>query len=212
MLTRLLALVLLGAATACGAQTPPPSEAYTVGRDYFLIEPSQPTSSGDKIEVIEVFGYSCSHCASFQPLVSTWKAKLSADVSFTYMPAMFGGIWENFARAYYTAETMGILERSHEEMFKAVHLERSITSAADIPAFYAKYGVNAQEFAATMGSFAVNAKAARAQQQVPRYGVSGTPTMVVAGKYRVEPGEINSHERMLQIVDYLVEKERAAKK
>ncbi len=212
MLTRLLALVLLGAATACSAQTAPPAETYTAGKDYFVIEPAQPTSSGDKIEVLEVFGYSCSHCASFEPKIAAWKKTLGADVSFNYMPAMFGGIWETFARAYYTAETMGILDKTHEAMFKAVHVEKTIAAVEDISAFYASHGVNAEEFAATMNSFAVNAKVGRSQQQVPRYGVSSTPTMIVAGKYRIEANAPNTHERMLQVADFLLAKERAAAK
>ncbi|MGQ0801628.1 MAG: thiol:disulfide interchange protein DsbA/DsbL [Pseudomarimonas sp.] len=211
MLTRLLALVLLGVATACSAQTAP-AETFTAGTDYFLIEPSQPTSSGDKIEVLEVFGYSCGHCASFEPKIAAWKKTLADDVSFNYMPAMFGGIWETFARAYYTAETMGILGKTHEAMFKAVHVDKSITAVEDIPAFYAEHGVNAEEFSATMNSFAVNAKVGRSQQQVPRYGVSSTPTMIVAGKYRIEASGPNTHERMLQVADFLLAKERAAAK
>ncbi len=211
MLNRLMALVLLSAATACSAQAPS-AEPYAAGTDYFLIEPAQPTATGDKIEVLEVFGYSCGHCASFQPLIANWKKELAADVAFSYMPAMFGGIWENFARAFYTAETMGILDKTHEDMFKAVHIDKSIQTAEAIPAFYAKYGVNEQEFAATMSSFAVNAKVGRSAQQVPRYGVSGTPTMVVAGKYRIEATGPNSHERMLEVVNFLIEKERASAK
>jgi thiol:disulfide interchange protein DsbA len=212
MLNRLLGLVLLGTTVACGAQAPAPAaEPFQAGVDYYLIEPAQPTSTGDKIEVIEVFGYSCGGCAAFQPLVSNWKKTLPADASFSYMPAMFGGIWENFARAYYTAETMGILDKTHEDMFKVVHVERAIRGAEDIPNFYGRHGVNAEEFAATMNSFAVNAKIGRSQQQVPRYGVSSTPTMIVAGKYRIEVGSSNSHERILEIVDFLIAKERAAK-
>jgi len=211
MLTRLLALVLLGAAIACSAQTAP-AETYTAGKDYFLIEPAQPTSSADKIEVLEIFGYSCSHCASFDPKITAWKKTLGADVAFSYVPAAFGGIWDSFARAYYTAETMGILDKTHAAMFKAVHVEKSITSAEGIPAFYTSHGVNAEEFAATMNSFAVNAKVGRSQQQVPRYGVSSTPTMVVAGKYRIEAVPPNTHERMLLVADFLIAKERAAAK
>lgn len=210
MLTRLMALALLGVATACSAQEPT-AEPFQAGRDYHLIEPAQPTSSGDRIEVIEVFGYSCNACAAFQPLVNEWKKTLAEDVAFSYTPAVFGGIWENFARAYYTAETMGILAKSHDDVFKAVHVDRKVRSAEDIPAIYAAHGVNAQEFAATMNSFAVNAKVARAQQQVPRYGVSSTPTLIVAGKYRIEVGQANSHARMLEIVNFLVARERASK-
>lgn len=211
MLNRLLATALLGiAAAACSAQAPS-AEPFQAGRDYHLIEPAQPTASGERIEVIEVFGYSCNACAAFQPLVNEWKKTFEPDVAFSYTPAMFGGIWENFARAYYTAETMGLLDRTHDDLFKAVHVEHRIRNAADIPAFYAGYGVSTQEFAATMSSFAVNAKVGRSQQQVPRYGVSSTPTLVVAGKYRIEVGQNNSHARMIEIANFLIAKERAAK-
>lgn len=211
MFTRILAVALLGAATACSAQTPAsePAGAFQAGRDYHLIEPAQPTASGERIEVIEVFGYSCGACASFQPLIDEWSAKQADDVAFSYTPAMFGGIWDTFGRAFYTAETMGLLDKTHNDMFKAVHVERRIRTEGDIPAFYTNYGVKADEFAATMNSFAVNAKTARAQQQAPRYGVTSTPTLIVAGKYRVEVGASNSHARMLQVVDQLVAKERA---
>jgi len=213
MFMRLTASVALFLATHCIAQDTV-AEPFRAGVDYHQIEPAQPTSSGDKIEVIEVFGYSCGGCAAFQPHVSTWKGKLADDVSFAYVPAVFGGIWENFARAYFTAETMGILDKTHEEMFKAVHIEKNIRSADEIPAFYARHGISAEDFAATMNSFAVNAKVSRAKQQVPRYGVSSTPTMIVAGKYRIEVGsnQTNTYSRILEIVDFLVAKERAAGK
>jgi thiol:disulfide interchange protein DsbA len=48
---------------------------------------------------------------------------------------------------------------------------------------------------------------------VSAWGIEGTPTMVVAGKYRVQsPGGEDGFEKMLKIVDFLVARERAAKK
>src|SRR5690606_36654359 len=201
--------------TACvaTAQVAATQPAITEGRDYFPIEPAQPTTSDDKIEVVEVFGYSCVHCATLQPFVDAWKPKLADDVEFTYMPAVFGGIWEVYGRAYYTAETMGVLEKTHSDLFKALHVERRpIRSLEDVAAFYGDYGVDPEEFLGTMQSFAVNAKIARATQTVQRYGVEGTPTMVVNGKYRVPAPREGGFERQLQIVDQLVEMERAAAK
>ena len=38
---------------------------WEAGKNYFLIEPPQATTTGDKIEVVEVFSYACPHCNDF---------------------------------------------------------------------------------------------------------------------------------------------------
>lgn len=208
MLLRLFAFALLLAAPYVAAQ---PFEA---GKDYFVIEPAQPTTSGDKIEVIEVFGYSCVHCAHAAPVVTQWRKTLPADVQFVLMPAVFGGVWEAYARAYYAAETLGVVERSHDRLFEVLHTERRpVRNMDDIAAFYGEYGVEKEAFLGALSSFPVNTRIAEAARRVQSYGVEGTPTMVVAGKYRVmSPGGEDGFEKMLRIVDFLIERERAAKK
>ena len=185
---------------------------YTAGVDYIELDSAQTFGNGPGIEVAEVFGYGCIHCANLEPLISAWKARLPQDVDFVYVPAVFGGAWEAWARAFYTAETMGVLARSHDAVFKAIHGERvQIRNLDDIANLYTRFGVDKQQFLATMESFAVNAKIARSAQQVPRWGVDATPTMVVAGKYRVAAPREGGFERMLDVVDFLVAKERAAR-
>ncbi|MFC3714574.1 thiol:disulfide interchange protein DsbA/DsbL [Luteimonas soli] len=184
------------------------------GRDYVEIANGQPFAPRDgKVEVVEIFGYVCPACANFQPLVSSWKSKLPADVRFTYVPALFGGTWDDYARAFYAAESMGLVDKTHDAMYQAIHIERSLKgergrdSVEDIAAFYGKYGVDPKQFASTMSSFAVNAKAARAKQFAMRSQISGTPSLVIDGKYLVKG---SSYENMLQIADELIAMERAA--
>lgn len=210
MLQRLMiaSLLLLAAPLALA------DDGIEAGRDYFLIEPAQPTQADGKIEVLEVFGYSCIHCAHAAPAINEWRAGLPADVKFDFLPAVFGGIWEAFGRAYYAAEATGVLEKSHDRMFEIVHTERrNFGSLADIAGAYTEFGVDKEAFLATMSSFAVNARIAQAQNQARAYGVEGTPSMIVNGKYRVvAPGGDHSFERMLSVVDHLIAKERAAAK
>jgi thiol:disulfide interchange protein DsbA len=195
------------------AQAPAAAEPFVAGTDYVLIEPAQPTSSGDKIEVLEVFGYSCIHCAHFAPQLNAWKKQQKEDVKVDYMPAVFGGIWVVYGRAYYAAQTMGVLDKTHDALFEALHTQkRQIGSLEDLGAWYGEHGVDAKEFLAAMESFNVNAKIAHAQEQVPKYGVEGTPSLIVNGKYRVMAPREGSYAKMLQITDFLVEKERATRK
>lgn len=208
-------LLAVGALAALPAfAQAPAAEPFKEGTDYFLVEPAQPTSSGDKIEVLEVFGYSCIHCAHLAPVFAEWKKKQPADVQVDYMPAVFGGVWEVFGRAYYTAQTMGALEKTHDQLFTALHTDKvKIANLDDLAGWYATNGgVDKAQFLATMESFAVNAKIAQAQQQVPRYGVEGTPSLIVNGKYRVVAPRAGSFPKMMEITDFLVAKERAAKK
>ena len=203
----LLALLVLVAPVAL-------AQDFVEGRDYFPISPAERATKGDAIEVVEVFGYPCIHCAHAAPVVAKWKEGAPADVKLSYVPAVFGGIWEAYARAYYTAETTGVMERSHDKLFEVLHTERrQINNLDGIAQFYTEYGVDKDTFLGTMTSFAVDAKIAESQRLVQAWGVEGTPTMIVAGKYRVmSQGGDDGFEKMMKIVDFLVAKERSAAK
>lgn len=207
---RLLVSLLLLLPLAATAQTPAPRP----GVDFVELTTPQPTWAQGKIEVVEVFGYSCGGCAAFQPKVNVWKPRLGSDVRFAYVPGVFGGIWDNFARAYFAAEAMGVLDKTHDAMFKAIHLDHRIRSGSleEIADLYASFGIDRATFLSTMNSFAVNAKMNRAKQFALRTGVNATPTIIVAGKYRVMTTQDRGHDGMLATVDWLLARERAAAK
>lgn len=192
--------------------TPPEGPAPVAGTDYIEIAGGQPYEpTGGKIEVAEVFGYTCPHCAHFEPLVEAWKAKQPADVKFVALAAPFGGYWVPYAKAYYTAQALGVLDNSHQAVFNAIHVDRTLPvqplpTNEQIAAFYAQYGVDPKQFASTMSSFAIDAKLKRATQFITRSGVDGTPSIVVNGKYKVIG---KGFEDMLRITDHLVAQERA---
>jgi Protein-disulfide isomerase len=198
-------------APAPATALPPPTEVPGLvrGRDYEIIPNGQPFTTGNGIEVAEVFAYWCGHCAQFDPLVKAWKARQPADVRFTYVPAVFNP-QDNYPRAFYAAAAMGLADKVHDALFRAIHIERSLrpnASAQDLAAFLARFGVSADQALSTMGSFAVNANIGRARQFAVRSGVEATPTLVVNGRYRVIG---TSHENQLQIADRLVAHEREA--
>ena len=135
-------------------------------------------------------------------------------MNFIYVPAMFGGYWDDYARAFYAAETLGVQEKTHDAVYAAIHLEQTLNGERspndkpqDIANFYGKQGVDPKTFLDTMGSFSVVAKANRAKQFIQRSKISGTPSLIVAGKYLVKG---KSYEDMLRIADHLIARERAA--
>lgn len=205
----LLAAALLPATLLAQAPAPAPR----LGTDYEVLPSPQPTfGPAGKIEVAEVFSYHCIHCADAQPFFSRWSKALPADVRFTYVHAAFGGAIDNLARGFYAAEALGVLPRTHEAMFKAFHVDRRITTGAvdEIANVYASLGVDRQRILDTMNSFGVTSKVNRARQFALRTGVNATPTVIVAGKYRVMSSRDRGFEGMLQTIDFLVARERAA--
>ena len=193
--------------------TPSAVRFASEGEHYDLIPGGQPFDPlGGKIEVVEAFNYVCPACASFQPLINSWKATLPADVRFTYLPAPFGGNWDPYVRAYYTAEAMGIADRTHDAIFKAIHIDRTLKgergtdSPQDIAKVYAQAGADPAQFASTMASFAVNAKYGRAKQYIADHRINSTPTLIVNGRYRIKG---RSWEELLQNTDRVIAQVRA---
>ena len=181
------------------------------GKDYRLLNPPQPTDSGRKVEVIEWFWYGCPHCSSLQPSLRAWLKKKPADVEFKRVPAVFQDSWVPLTKAYYTIETMGLVDKLHHEVFSAIHEQK--IRLQDTKALFdwaAKQGVDRQKFIDTYNSFAVQSRAQRSLDMTRNYDIEGTPSPVVDGRYLIAPSmtlnpdnSIN-YERFFRVVDELV--------
>lgn len=206
----LLSLLLVFPLTAC-AQAPsgPPQP----GVDYEVLEQGQRWQAPNgKIEVAEVFAYWCSHCADFQPMVDTWKKKIPADVSFVYVPAAFD-LEDAYAKAFFAADAAKAVPKIHQPMFDAIHeagvLPRSNATVEELGTWLAQHGLNRAKMVASMQSKAVAERMARAQAFAVANRVSGTPTLIVNGKYVVRARTL---EERMRVVDGLIAIERAAAK
>jgi len=211
--TSAAAQAAMQAAEEAAAKAPPP----VAGTDYVEIPGGQPFDTTDgRIEVAEVFGYVCPFCAAVQPTVRAMKDKFPPDVHMVYIPAAFGSMWDNYAKAYYTAEAMGLVDKTHDALFRAIHIdktlkgERGMDGAEDIAAFYAAYGADPKQFVSSMQSFAVAAKVNRGKQYILSAFVNGdrpsTPTFIINGKYRVKGKNVDD---MFRVINQLVVAERA---
>lgn len=202
-------------APAAPAETPkaamPTGPAPREGTDYTLIEPAQPlNNTPGKVEIAEIFSYTCIHCARLDPLVPSWKATLPANVEFVYVP-MSNGSMEQIARGFHAAQALGGFDKTHAAMFKAVTEERRLRTgdAEEVAGLYGELGMDEARMAATMKSFGINAIIARTQKAIVRWAVESTPTIVVAGKYRVVVTQDRGHQGMLDAARWLAERELA---
>ena len=185
------------------------AEEYKEGVEYFRVA-DQPTDSSDKIEVLEFFWYGCPHCYKFEPILKNWKETKSANVEFIRVPAVFRPEWKVHARSYYALQAMGLGEKYHSIIFDAMHKDKkSLYTESAMIDFLVSRGVNKEEFKAAYGAFSVDSQVRKAIKKVTGYAIKGVPAMGVNGKYLVSGTSAGSYERMLKIVDYLVEKEAA---
>lgn len=189
------------------------ADDYIAGQHYQVLASPVPTLSGDKIEVVELFWYGCSHCYSFEPLLEKWQPTLSDDVEFTHSPAMWNERMNTHAKIYYTAEVLGVLDKAHSAVFKAMNVDRKkLLEEDDIAALFATLGVSKDDFGKAFNSFGVSSSVRQADARARGYKITGTPEMVVNGKYRISASTAGGQAKMLDVANYLIEKERKAKK
>ena len=233
---RTVLVVLLGSIVALGRADPAAAQSsasatagesgatggvarFQADRDYQVLAPAQPTV-GDpvrgKVEVAEVFMYSCPHCAAFEPLLQAWLKKAPGYVSFVRVPAIWGAVPELHARAYYTAEALGKTAEIDGPFFDEIHAKHNLLGPGGdeivdgLAALFARFGVDDKTFRNTFYSFAIDGKVSRATDLVKRYKVPGTPAVIINGKYLTNGAMAGRYDTWFAIIDELVAKEHAA--
>ncbi|MGB9429111.1 MAG: thiol:disulfide interchange protein DsbA/DsbL [Gammaproteobacteria bacterium] len=214
--TSAIGLLAAGALLVSGASVA--AATFQEGVNYVPVSPAQPTTvQPDQIEVIEFFWYGCPHCYAVEPYVQSWLKHKPANVVFKLIPAAWsGGEHMNVdAKAYYTAQALGLEPKIHEPLFDAIHQQNqySLTQSQDaLQQFFATYNVNKQQFDATWNSFGVQLKMNQALQTLTRYGIQGVPTFVVNGKWMTGAGYQLQYADIMKCVDFLVQQEETALK
>ena len=184
---------------------------YVAGVDYDLITPPVRGIDADNIEVTEFFWYGCGHCYTFEPMLEQWKKIQPDDVSFRGIPAVWAEKMELHAKAYYAADTLGVLDTMNSVIFQAMNVDNNpLASQADIAALFVANGVSEDDFNKAFNSFGVSSQVRQGIAIAKSAQIAGTPALMVNGKYNVSTRKAGSQADMLKVVDFLVEQERIA--
>jgi protein dithiol oxidoreductase (disulfide-forming) len=218
-----LALAALALATGTSY-----AQGWKEGTNYFAVNPPQPTTvPAGKVEVMEVFSYACPACNAFQPIMKQLKATLPANAQVVYLPAAFrpDEDWPMFQRAFFAAQALGIVDKTHEAMFNAVwntgelatmnlqtnRVKNPLPSLEDAARFYSRVAaVKQADFLAAARSFGVEAKMRMADAQIGAMQALSTPTIIINGKYRLQIQDAGGIPQTVELVKYLVAKESGA--
>ena len=210
---RLRLLALLGGlllTSACSA-APQAAAPYTDGDQYVTLPaPHQRYSPAGKVEVVEVFSYGCIHCAQFAPLAEKLRKSLPGGVVFKLLPAPFSDEWLPFARAYYAADKLGVVEQTHLELFVEKFAQHyPLNTLDDLADFYARHGVDRNAFMRLANSPEATDQLKKDLALIQHWQVDGTPTIVVDGKYR--SANVHSLDELAALTQWLVKRELAGK-
>ena len=171
--------------------------------DYRLIAP-QPVPPGS-IEAVEFFWYGCPYCFRFHPYFERWTRRQRADVAVRLVPAVFRPSWVPHARLYYTLESLDALARLHGEVYVSYHVERIALDSTDSIADWAqRHGLDREHWLSVYESDAVDARVFDARDQLRRYEVTGTPSVVIDGRYLTSSGMTPGVAAMVPVLDGLV--------
>lgn len=202
-------LIIAGVIGSAHAQSLVP----VAGKDFVEIQNGSPLDPAEGMVVVEeFFNYICPACNSFEPLFVAWTAKLPPYVKLVHIPATFRTDFMSYARAYYAAESFGLVDKTHKAVYEAIHVTRKLPAEGQKPdeeriaAFYADFGADKAQFLSAMQSFGVQVKLRRATEHMQRSKVPSTPSLVINGRYLVRG---DTYADMLRIASYLIEKEHA---
>ena len=176
---------------------------------YEAVSPPQPTANPAKIEVIEFFWYGCPHCYSFEPTLTTWLKAKPENVEFIRIPAIFNEQWGKHAKAYFTAEALGVVDKVHADLFDAIQQKKELETEEQLAKFFTDHGVKEADFRETYNSFMIDAKMRQAPALAAKYGITGVPAIIVNGKYKTNGTLAGSQEKMIDVVNALIKKEGA---
>jgi thiol:disulfide interchange protein DsbA len=186
------------------------AQALKEGSEYKLLKPAVATNvAPGKVEVVEAFWYACGHCYLLEPKLEAWDAKGRAPyVQLVRLPATWNDTVKTHARVFYTIGLLG-KPQLHAEVFREINVKGNrLDTPEKVQAFFASKGVPAAEFQKAFSSFAVESNLRKAEEMNKRYKITGTPTIVIGGKYVTDVGMAGSEDKLFQIINELAAREK----
>ena len=134
---------------------------------------------------------------------------MPADIDFWKSHATWNEILKIHARMFYTARALGIDKQLVPAAFNTIQTEgRSLTGNSELEYYFKGFGVEREKYKSVSSSFGVKNALKQADQRMKQWNITGVPTLIVNGKYKVSASRSVGTDRLLDVVDFLIEKER----
>jgi|TARA_B100000809_G_scaffold151089_1_gene148507 thiol:disulfide interchange protein DsbA len=185
------------------------AEEFVAGRHYEILDSPSVTRDPSKVEVVEVFWFGCNHCYALESNILPWKKTLPKDVDFWKSHATWNPTLKIHARLFYSAKALGIEDKIIPAAFTAIQREgRFLTGSSELEYFFRGFGVDKEKYLSVSNSFGVNNAVKQADKRMRQWSITGVPTLIVNGKYKVSGTREVGTDKLLDVVDFLIEKEK----
>ena len=202
--------LVMGMAFASGAT---PKE----GVDYLALKNPQPAASGDRVEVLEFFGYFCNHCFSLDIALDDWARRQQKSADFRRVHVRFGAGMIAQQRLFYAVSTAGQASASlHHKAFESIHVKRQpLRTEAQVEAFIKQNVFSPEKFIETLNSAQVRTLSDEALRLQALYQIDAVPVIVIDGRFLTSLAVVSQGDpsirtakeaqtRMLSVMDGLV--------
>lgn len=188
---RRIALSLIFAALACGHAIASPNTPAN-GAEFRTLPQAQPTQKvDDKVEVIEFFMYHCPACYAIDAPLTAWAKKNENKVNFRRIHLSSGDMRDYEAHLYATLEALQLQDAMYGKVLQAWHQDhRRLRSDEENLSWALLNGIDKEKFLSAYNSFGVSMRIKTLARTAEQYGVTGTPTIVVNGRYVTEPAMV----------------------
>ena len=184
-------------------------ERFRAGVHYELLDNPTKVRDPSKIEVTEVFWFGCNHCYALEPYIARWKRDIPLDVTFIKSPATWNDMLKTHATIYYTAKALGIEQQFVPAAFNTIQNEgKMLTGNTELEYYFRGFDVQKDRYKAVSTSFGVRNAVDQADKKMKEWKVTGVPSLVVNGKYKVAASRSVRTDELFDVVDFLIEKER----
>lgn len=140
--------------------------------------------------VVEFFSFYCHPCYVFSQIYGVDKAIRDilppGERMLKYHVGFLGSLGDELTRAWSVAIVAGIEEQIEPLLFNAIQKERTLKSAEDIRTVFIKAGMSGEEYDRMLVSQSVTDMTEKQKHLFKEYGVTGTPSVYINGRYRIE--------------------------
>ena len=131
------------------------------------------------------------------------------NVALIRSHAIWHEMLKTHASIYNTAKTLGIKQQIVPATFNTIQNEgRMLTGNTELEYFFRGFDVEKDKYKAVSTSFGVRNAVEQADKKMKQWQVTGVPSLIVNGKYRVSASRAVRTDELFDVVDFLVAKER----
>ncbi len=187
------------------------ADALIEGRDYEVVSRPFPSLAANKgkIEILEAYSFTCSHCRNFDPIIRAHIKTLKKDTVFRPEHV----VWDKQAYRELARISATITQTQTHDILNPLVYKALFQDKIELyhPEIFKKWlklqkGFDQKKFLAVYASSKTTKEVSRMEQLTHDFDLNSVPSIIVGGKYKVIR-TINP-QQTLDTIDQLVEKAR----